>query len=364
VRRPTAAIALIVLLILLATTGCADEEQREWRTATDPRASVDEIIDNGNASGIAGSGDRLLVTWVVDPEDDEGSSQGAWRLYDTGDGSRVADGSFGQVREASARMGVWAVNDGFVLQDYVKHRFHHVSRAGKLRSISVDAKPPTSLAGGQFVPDDEGEGLGRIGFAVLPDGRVTRLGTSPTDQGQDSVLATDGELWIGLPWADGEARRYVHARNGRGPWVRKTMPLPEGSSTWSYSMSAGRDRLFVPILRGESDRVAVSGFMTTKSDGTGGWHLISADGISAKLTVPPRVQVLPDGRLFASTGGEGAWIRQPSGRWSPIRGLKTAPHSDADVRYAAGRLWSSEWSFGHSLKYSTDYGRTWTDFRR
>jgi hypothetical protein len=353
--------AIGVVLLAAVLSGCADQEQREWGTAEDAHASADDIIDHGNAGDIAQSGGQLLITWVVDPEDDEGPAQGAWRLYGK-DGSRVADGSFGQVREASARMDVWAVDDGFVLQDYVKSRFHHVSRTGKLAGISIDDKTPRSLVGAQFVPGHEGEGLGQLGFAILPNGRMAPLPKSPTDQPQDTVITADGELWVGLPWSgNGENRRFVHAKDGRGPWVSTTMALPTGTESSAYSMSTAGRRVFVPVARGDA---ATAVILTTSTDGTKPWRKVSAKGLARNLTVTPSIQVLPDGRLFASTSGEGAWIQQKSGSWKAIHGVKTAKYSDADVSFAAGRLWSSEWSFGHSLKYSTDYGKTWTDFKR
>lgn len=347
----------------LLVSGCTSESEREWQVAANPQATADEIIDAGHAAGIATGEDQMVVTWEVEPEDDEGPYQGAWRLYDR-DKGQVADGTFGTVREASARIDVAAVGDRFLLTDYRKHERYILDDEGRLGPARFEsAKVGPSLADGVLVSDGEDGGWN----VVLPSTqRIVALTDLPTKDVQAIELTSDGTVWVLLPWTDNGPFKIAFAKDGKPPWTIETLPLPRGSITYGEGISAQDDRLFVVACREQGDRMAVAvDAILERTAGEKGWTTVDASGIADNLTGPPRVAVLPKGRLVAMASGEGAWIQKPDDSgFTTLHPPRAHRHASPTVQKEGRWLWSSEENVGNSLRYSYDYGTTWREFVR
>jgi hypothetical protein len=352
-----------LLLAAPLVSGCTSQSEREWEVAADANATADEIIDAGHASDIATSTDQMVVTWEVQPEDDEGPYQGAWRLYDR-DKGQVADGTFGTVREASARIDAAPLGDGFLLTDYRKHDQYVVNDKGRLARARFDAsKPGPSLAGGVLTSDGE-DGTWSV---VLPSARrVVRLTDLPTKDVQGMELTSDGTVWVLLPWTGNGPFRIAHAKDGKPPWTTETIPLPKGTSTYGEAVSASGNRLFVVASHEEGDRMAVAvDAILQRTAGEKGWTRVDASGISDNLTVAPRIAVLPKGRLVATADGEGAWIEKEQGSgFTTLHPPRSHRLASPSVLKEGPWLWSSEQNVGNALRYSYDYGATWREFVR
>ena len=357
--------AASLLVATFFTTGCSNASEREWEVAADSRATAGQIIDAGHAADIATSDDQMVVTWEVEPEDDEGPYQGAWRLYDRDKGA-VADGTFGTVNEADGNIEAIAVRGGFLLTDYVKHKRHFLDRDGTLTPADLrSAKPNSSLAGGVLV-DWPSPGSDEPAWSVvLPDKRaVVRLTDFPTDQVQAVQLTSDGTVWVLLPWqSDDGPFRIAFAKDGKAPWTTETLPLPKGSGTYGEGISAHGDRLFVVAGHAKQDRMTTDSILSREA-GEKGWTRIDASGIADNLTSAPRIAVLRKGRLAAIAGGEGAWVQKlDDSGFTELRPPGTRRSAMPEVRQEGRWLWSSE-RRGNSLRYSYDYGQNWRKFRR
>lgn len=342
------------------TSGAASVGDREWRVAADPRATVDEIIDAGHAADVATSKNHMVVTWEVQPEDDEGPYQGAWRLYDRQ--GRVADGTFGTVREASARINVVAFGDGFLLTDYRKRARYLLDADGKLtRARFEESKVGPSLADGVLVSDESADGAWNVLVPSKP--RIVRLTDLPTPDVQGIELTSDGTVWVLLPWTDKGPAKVAHAKDGKPPWTTETIPLPPGS-TYGAGISAQGRRLFVVASHEKGDVTPVDAVLVRRV-GEKGWKAVDASGIADDLTVAPRIAALPRDRLVATTGGEGAWIQKADGSGFAVLHLpRTDKRAVPSVQKEGRWLWSGEDLFGNTLSYSSDYGRTWHEFVR
>lgn len=360
-------VVLAASVLLLA--GC-DADKREWRVAGDAKASADEIIDAGGPVGVASSGGQTVVAWEVEPEDDEGPYQGAWRLYDK-DGDAIADGRFKQVHEQSAVIGVNPLDDGFLIGDYATHTAYRLDRAGTLHRIPKGTNMATLV--GDYV-EHEFDGESTDWTLQLPNTkRLVRWTELPTDQPQGMIFA-GGELWVGLPRTrDYEPGKIAHSATGRAPWTVETIPNPDGTAVDVESLTTSGNHLYAVAVRwgvGENgDRTDVVTILRRSLTPKGRWERIDGMGIddgkeggsAATLTVGPRVTELPDGRLFATASGEGAWLQQRDGTWSEIHPPKTHTFLPASVEAHGSRLWS----FGaHDLHHSDDGGRTWEEFDR
>lgn len=356
----TTVVAAVAGLIL---SGCASAQEREWDVAADPHATADDIIDAGHAVGIATTPQQMVVTWEVEPEDDEGPYQGAWRLYDRDEG-QVADGTFGTVRESSGRIDVMAVRDGFLLTDYKDHSLHLLNPGGQVSPAYLpEAKGDASLAGGVLM---QSESPGPLTWqVVLPEQRqVVPLTDLPTKNVQGIELTDDGTVWVLLPWKGRGPFRIAHAKDGKGPWVTETIPLPKGSGTSGEGLSVAGDRLFVVATHTKGDRMPVDVILSRKA-ADDDWEEIDATGIADNLTIEPRIAVLHKGRLVALASGEGAWIERNDGDgWLPLRLPKAAKRSQQDISFEGKWLWASEDLAGNSLHYSFDGGNSWREFER
>ena len=216
--------ALLVAVSLLS--GCANDGERQWRVAADPRATADEIIDAGHAADIATNGDQMVVTWEVEPEDDEGPYQGAWRLYDR-EPLQIAEGKFGTVREASARIDVTAVRGGFLLTDYAKGRQHFLDRKGRLTPAALStAKPGSSLAGGVLL---ESDASGEPTWQVLLPGSAGRSVGLVADPECTSGRTHGGRNGVGAAAVEGRRTIPRRVREGRqGTMDDRGHPVAEG----------------------------------------------------------------------------------------------------------------------------------------
>ena len=360
-RVGAAVVALLVGGLLLP--GAAQADEREWQVAANPRATADELIGAGHAADIATSKDQMVVTWEVQPEDDEGPAQGAWRLYDLERGE-VADGTFGAVREASARIDVIAVRNGFLLTDYKKHALRFLDRSGKLSAAHLpEAKRGTSLAGGTLIEgDSEDRGTWKV---ILPAKRqAVTLTDLPTTDVQGIELTADGTVWVLLPWTGDGPFRIAHAKDGQAPWTTETIPIPEGSATDGGGLSASGERLFVVASHENGASIGLDAILSREADEEG-WTTIDPSGIAGSLTSAPSIAVLPKDRLVAVSAGDGAWIERKDGDgWTPLQ-LPTADRQTQLQVRAEGRwLWASEELSGNALYYSYDYGKTWHEFDR
>ena len=345
-------------------SGCTSESEREWQVAADPRATTEEIIDAGHAADIATSKYQMVVTWEVQPEDDEGPYQGAWRLYDR-DKGKVADGTFGTVREASARIDVVAVGDVFLLTDYKKRAHHILDAEGRLIPARFEtSKVGPSLADGVLVPDASSDGAWNV---LLPSTqRIVALTDLPTKNVQSIQLTSDGTVWVLLPWTENGPFKVAYAKDGKPPWTTETIPLPKGSSAGGEGISAQGDRLFVVASHEEGDRMAVAvDAILVRKAGEEDWTSVDASGISDDLTGAPRIAVLRKGRLVATASGEGAWIQKPNGSgFTTLHPPRSHRHASPSVEKHGPWLWSSEQNVGNSLRYSWDFGTTWREFER
>lgn len=349
---------LLAAGILLA--GCGSGGQTEWEVAADPGATADEIIDAGHAVDIAISKNHMVVAWEVQPEDDEGPYQGAWRLYDRKTGA-VADGTFGTVREASAHIDVVPIRDGFLLTDYVKHAQHILDVEGRLLPAQLDEVTlGTPLAGGVLVekPDDAGWSV------LLPDLKVVQLADLPTRDIQSVQLTSDGTVWVLLPWTTDGTYRVAYAKDGEGPWTTETIPLPKGSGTSGEGVAAAGKSLFVVAGRDKGDKTTVDVVLARKAGANGEWERIDASGIADNLTSTPHVVVLRKGRLAVLADG-GAWIEKDGGPgFTELRTPRFDENSTAEVRADGSWLWASQQNGGNELHYSYNYGETWREFER
>ena len=341
-------------------TGCASGGETEWEVAANPRATADDIITAGHAADIATAGDQMVVTWEVEPEDDEGPYQGAWRLYDRETGE-VEDGTFGTVREASAHIDVVPVRDGFLLTDYVKHAQHILDVEGRLLPAQLDeAELGTPLAGGVLLekPDDAGWNV------LLPNMTVVQLTDLPTRDVQGIQLTSDGTVWVLLPWTTDGTYRVAYAKDGRGPWTTETIPLPKGLGTGGEGISAAGKTLFVVAGREKEDRTTVDVVLSRAAGAKGTWERIDASGIADDLTSTPHIAV-PAKRRLVALAAEGAWVQEPDRagfaalRLPPARG-----RSVLGVSTGGSWLWASEHNGGNALHYSHDFGKTWREFER
>lgn len=359
-RGVTAVLAMAGLLL----SGCAGGQDREWNVAADPHATADDIIAAGHAVDIATSPRQMVVTWEVEPEDDEGPYQGAWRLYDR-DKGEVSDGSFGTVREASGRIDVMPVRDGFLLTDYRHRGLHLLNSDGRLSPAYLpEAKRGTSLADGVLM---QSESPGPLTWqVVLPEKRqVVPLTGLPSKNIQGIELTSDGTVWVLLPWKGNGPFRLAYAKDGKAPWTTEKIPLPKGAVTSGEGLSTVKDRLFVVGTHLTGDRMPVDVILSRQAGATQDWDELDATGIADDLTTSPRIAGLPKGRLVAMASGEGDWIQRDDGDgWEPLRVPKAHRHVRPGVSVEGMWLWASDRLTGNALRYSLDGGRSWREFQR
>jgi len=365
-HRSRGAVLLITALWLTALApGCArtheDRAQREWRVAGDANASATEIIDAGGPVDVARNAGLTVVTWEVQPEDDEGPYQGAWRLYGS-DGEAVADGRFKQVFEASGRIEVRPSGTGFVLVSYVRKQPYLLDRKGQVHRPRKGVNLATVL--GEQRATETYADLSQWRLQLPGQKRLVRWRDLPTDEPQTMVVA-GGELWVLMPRTqDYETGRIAHSPNGRKPWTIEAMPNPPGTAIDAETVGASGGSLFAAAVKfgtgSNGDRVDAASILRRPLTAKGAWQSIAATGIDrGSMTIGPRITQLPHGRLLAS--GEGAWLSRPGGGWDPVRLPAPDQRSAPAISATGSRLWSlGPWE----LHFSDDLGRTWRRFER
>src|SRR5690606_25480783 len=122
-----------------------------------------------------------------------------------------------------------------------KHARHILDVEGRLIPAQLEeAELGTPLAGGALLEQHDDTGWS----VLLPDRRVVQLADLPTRDVQGIELTSDGTVWVLLPWTDDGTYRVAYAKDGQGPWVTETVPLPKGSRTSGEGLSAADKRLF------------------------------------------------------------------------------------------------------------------------
>lgn len=330
------------------------DERREWRVAEDPDATTAEIIDAGGPSdvAVAADGERRVVTWRVEPEDDEGSSWGAWRLYDA-DGDAVADGHFAQVQEQGASIQVTAVPDGFVLADYAVTR-----GPGRLLHLDDDGRPTPVTAGRGREPVGPGDVLvdsdDTFGArAYHPDERAAyRVPALPTRNPQAVALDAQGVLHVLLPWR-GEGRAVVASSvGGDGPWRRTTLPITRGAYP-GLELVATQDALLLPTMLPNQDFGQVEAVWRRPAGVSGQW---TSTPVEQDLDVGEARPLLLDDTLLLT--GESTWVSGPDG-FEQVE----LPDEDASVEVEGGRLWALG-RRSNDLWVSDDLGASWEEVER
>ena len=212
--RLRALLLLLLLLPAMALTGCgtmvdlADPGQHMYDVANDEDATPAEIVEAGGPVRLAVSGrGSVLVSYLVESEDDEGPQATAWRLY-AADGTRVAEGPGVRVFEASARPDLWSRPDG-VLMD-----------------------PATSGLGDLVRIADDG--------SVVPATPAERRVVRETRTGRTSVVGDREYRAVVAPSMDGSglARLEVRPADRSGPWVRVDTTGIETDRWYGPSVSA------------------------------------------------------------------------------------------------------------------------------
>jgi hypothetical protein len=331
------------------------DPEREWRVAGDKNATADEIIDAGQPADVAASGDQTLITWLANPEDDEGPSQGAWRLYDA-DGVRVADGKLGIVREASARAVVLGVDDGFLIQNYTSPELLHVATSGTLSTVPFRKKARPTQAGDVLLA-----GQGDTGAYRPSEHTAYRLPHMPSDQWQSVQLDDDGKVWVMLPWdTDGDAR-IAEAQGGVAPWHTEVVDLPAGSAPTIDMAYAGGELMFPQQSTevdddGEGDEYqAVWRRATSSEAGPTAWHSTALNSALLPKTYGLGLAKTVEGRLLVI--GEGtALLEQADGS---LQALKVPGKSGTYVDPVGDALYAYAWKTAE-LYVSEDLGESWT----
>ena len=346
---------------MLAAASCAPAGQSEPEVAANPDATVEDIIAAGHVTDIAISKKQMVVAWEVEPDDDEGPHQGAWRMYD-GQKGALGEGTFGTVREADAHIEVVAAPEGFLLTDYRKNGRHWVDVEGRILPMRLEpAELGTPLAGGALSRDEDADGGWQV---LLPATQQrVRLTGLPSRDVQAVELTSDGTVWVLLPRTADRQFRIAYAKNGQPPWTTERIPVPRASIVSADGLSASGQRVYVVAGRARGERMTVDSIVSRKAGETQ-WKRIAATGIPDNLTGSVRIEALRKGRLLAVADGEGVWVQNENKRgfaeMKPPRGQRKAATLTA---MSEGRwLWSSAPDLRSSLYFSDSYGENWRRF--
>ncbi|GGO84433.1 hypothetical protein GCM10011584_01960 [Nocardioides phosphati] len=338
--------------------GHPHDAQREWRVAGDKEATADQIIDAGRPGSVATSGDRTLTTWQVQPEDDEGPSQAAWRLYDL-EGARIADGKLGIVFEQGATTEVVPAPDGFVIDNYSKTPLIHVAPTGALTTIPLHAERRATRAGDVLVRAWTGD----RSFYRPADHAAYRLPRTPANP-QAVQLDETGRVWVMRLWSrDGDAR-IASAQGGVAPWTTETVDLPAGSSP-TVDMAYAGGRLMFPQRSStvaEYDEFQAIWSRSTQPGAVDhAWRStpIARDQLTHTVTVG--LDRTSTGRLLVSGESTPTLLEQADGSLRPLEVPGTT--EPAPVQSVADRLYATSWSQAE-LYVSDDLGKSWTRVQR
>ena len=324
-------------------------DKREHRVAADPHASAAEVVEAGRPVDVAAPHDRTLVTYRVESDDDEGPQRGAWRLYD-GDGKRLADGTFAQVREQDAIARVEAVPDGFLLQGYSGSRLQHVDPDGTVSPVAVSDAAAPARAGDLLVEMSDD-----AGFSVYePADRAAHPLPRMPDASGTVALDDAGTVWMVRTWT--RTKIVVsHSAGGAGPWHDILVPSRRGE--YPMGLTAERGQVVVPVGQGPDDAPRLRGLeVLDPAHPEDGWHEVDPADIVFRHSLDPVVSVLADGRLLVAEAMEDAWLQVPGHGFTRV-GL---PDPWASVKVQGDR-WFTTYPKGRRLWVSRDEGASWTD---
>ena len=356
----------VTALVLLVLAGCGDgrsaassrqhSSEREYRVAADQNATAQQIIDAGGPVRVAASADRTLVAWRAESDDDEGPQQAAWRLYDER-GSRIAEGTLGQVREQSAIPTLTAVADGFLIDNYAGHRLRHVAVDGAISNVTISRGVRPTQSGDVLVESQGGE---RLRFYHPADQTAYSLPKLPFGNPQGKVLDGRGRLWVLLVWSKREAK-VASAAGGAGPWQRTAVPLQEGGLPTGIHAAAGG--VFVPTAHGKGMYPRIDGLWQHSTNGTPSdpWSRLPITGVNLEKTLQPLVEALPDGRLVLIGESGVVWVQGADGTF--IRATVPGQGVNGLPEVAGSRLFLS-FTRDHQLYVSDNDGQSWRVFAR
>lgn len=353
----------VVVLVAAGAVGCdagavsprIGADQREHRVAADPHATAADIIGAGRAVDVAATPDRTLITYRVESDDDEGPQQGAWRLYDAHD-RRLADGTFGIVREQSAVARALVAGDGFVLESYTEPRLRLLDPSGELTDLAAAGPASPAQPGDVLLEADDDAGR----LLYRPAERATyRLPRVPFRDSQRVVLDEQGSVWVLREWSRHRVP-VAYAQGGVGAWAQTE--VPSAPDDYPVGLASGHDRVVVTLGHGGDEHPRVVSFaLLGPARPAAGWTPVAPAGITARDPLDPEVHVLPDGRLLFVAWREGAWLQ--SGSHFVRLELPDSEGSEPDltVEPAGDRLFAVP-ELGRRLWVSADDGTTWKRF--
>ncbi|SFJ45550.1 hypothetical protein SAMN05216561_13223 [Nocardioides psychrotolerans] len=282
-----------------------------WEVAADPDATAEEIIEVGRPARLPFAGDdALLVTYVVESEDDEGPQASAWRWYDD-EGAPVAAGKGVRVFESSALPELWDLDDGVLVRPIEgRLRWHVVTSAGEVETVPL-VKGPTPTRPGDialglpyFFRPGTGPGAGTV--HRLPDLREIAQDVF------EIAIDAEGDVWA-TPNADGDRLRVPTSPDGTAPW--REVPLLAGDMGESLASLAVRD----------------ADAPTTEE-----WRMVPLEGIWAEEWYGPSLEVIADGRLLLGDTGPFWFVGTEQGDWERVE-LADPVHVSDD----GGATWMS-----------------------
>lgn len=357
-------VAVSVGALTLALAGCGSgtdapsgappvDPERMWEVAADPDATAEEIIEAGRPARLSFAGDdAVLVTFVVESEDDEGPQASAWRLYDD-EGATVADGRGVRVFEASALPELWDLDDGVLVQPTEgQPTWHVVTSAGEVEEVPVVEGPtatqPDDVALGlpYFFRPGEGDGPGVV--HRLPDLRPI---------GQDVfeiAIDADGGVWA-TPNADGARLRVPTSTDGREPWTE--VPLPVPPQTFPDGVQVSDELVYVPLLAGNmGETLASLAVRDAAAPAAEEWRSVSLEGLEVQEWYGPSLDVMADGRLLLGDTGPSWFIGTEEGDWEQV---DLADDGAGALRERDGVLYDLG-TGADPVQVSEDGGETWT----
>ena len=327
------------------------DPDRNTQVAGDPDAGIDDIVEAGRATRIGETGTgQVLVSYLVESDDDEGPQASAWRLYD-GEGGRVAQGRGVRVSEQSASPDVWSTPDGVLLQpDWARPRWEVVRADGDVVPVT-NSRAPTPTRPGDIAID-------QLRFYRPSDATTYRYAERRPDDRRaiDITVDAGGGVWALVDWR-ASTIDVLHSADGGAPWDTTSFELPE-SGGYPDRVEAVGDTVLVPVIGGDAgDRlVALRHRPVTSTDGP--WGSAALEGIDPRGWYGARVTALPDARLVLDD--ELPWIGTVAGSWRELE----LPDADATYLGVVGDRVLAATFDGTGLEVSDDLGETWTPWTR
>ncbi len=301
---------------------------------------------------MSGTGE-VLVSYLVESDDDEGPQASAWRLYD---GERVlADGHAHRVSEASASPGLWALEAGFLLQrDPARQRYEVLGVDGTL-TPATRSPEPLPVEPGDLQLDDYANLVFRPSTGTVFAAPRSPAGRSAQGQAVDET----GGVWVLGEW--GDELPVLHSADGGSSWERVPISLPRDAHPLGIAVAG--DRVVVPLAGLDEDggeRLLSLQVRDVAAPGAEPWRAVPAQVGAGEQWFGADVGVLPDGRLLLSGWDQpGYAVPLDGGAWEPLALPDVGGDVDGwSVRTAGGRLYALSWRLA-SAYTSDDLGETW-----